>query len=97
MTLKWIDKKSVLKVGKQLFKAGDIVPDEELTEKRIELFESLGQLERVENTVIEKPEKKTRKSRKKNKLDDTGVTEETSGPLSEKPEEAENNDAGPEK
>lgn len=86
MELKWIDKKSVLKVGKQLFKAGDIVPDEELTEKRIELFESLGQIERVV-PVEEKPKKKARKKKK--------PSEEGEENQNENPEEAENNDAGP--
>jgi len=51
--IKWIDEKSVLKVGKELFKAGDIIPADALSEKRIELFKSLKQLEVVEKEVAE--------------------------------------------
>jgi hypothetical protein len=77
--LKWIDKKSVLKVGKQLFKAGDILPADELSEKRIELFISLKQIEKVvESPKEEKPKGKPRKKRA------------TTGPKENKPEDVEN-------
>lgn len=39
--LKWIDEKSVLKIGKDIYRAGDIVPAGSLSKKRADLFREL--------------------------------------------------------
>ncbi len=62
MAEKWVDKKSVLKVGKDIYRAGEMLPAGVLSKSRIKLFESLGQLRvgdksTLENEDIKKSEK----------------------------------------
>jgi hypothetical protein len=62
MMIRWIDKRSHLKSGKEYYKAGDTIPAGILSKNRIKLFQSLNQLEIVDK-IVQEPENKTDKKK----------------------------------
>lgn len=69
----WNDKKSVLKIKKKLYRAGEIIPHDELSKERLEKFIEQNKVKKVVGEIDmsdietnnEKPKAKTRKSTKK--------------------------------
>ena len=53
MVVKWIDKRSVLRLGKKVIKAGDIIPAGALSQERLDYFKSRKKIQ----TDEPKPEK----------------------------------------
>jgi len=48
MILKWTDKKSVLKIGQDIYHAGEVLPAGSLSESRLALFKELNFIEEIE-------------------------------------------------
>jgi len=64
--IKWIDKRSVLRQGKKVYRAGDVLPADLLSKSRIDYLLEVNKIE-IEKQEVVQPEKHEKETVKKSK------------------------------